>query len=104
MFYHMVKCHIGSPRYYFLFGAIPYIGESLEVWVRGDYYISGITISRFFALHVVALPLILIALVFLHLVAFMKLVLVIQKELILRNLLMKMEFLLIAYLSSLTKF
>ena len=52
-----------------LFGAIPYIGESLEVWVRGDYYITGITISRFFALHVVALPLILIALVFLHLVA-----------------------------------
>tara|TARA_B100000963_G_scaffold80043_1_gene68143 strand:+ start:1890 stop:3098 length:1209 start_codon:yes stop_codon:yes gene_type:complete len=52
-----------------LFGAIPYVGESLEVWVRGDYYISGITISRFFALHVVALPLILIALVFLHLVA-----------------------------------
>ena len=52
-----------------LFGALPYIGESLEVWVRGDYYISGITISRFFALHVVALPLILIALVFLHLVA-----------------------------------
>jgi len=52
-----------------LFGAIPNIGESLEVWVRGDYYISGITISRFFALHVVALPLILIALVFLHLVA-----------------------------------
>ena len=52
-----------------LFGAIPYIGESLEVWVRGDYYISGITISRFYALHVVALPLILIALVFLHLVA-----------------------------------
>ena len=51
------------------FGAIPYIGESLEVWIRGDYYISGITISRFFALHVVALPLILIALVFLHLVA-----------------------------------
>ena len=47
-----------------LFGAIPYIGESLEVWIRGDYYISGITISRFFALHVVALPLILIALVF----------------------------------------
>ena len=52
-----------------LFGAIPYIGESLEVWIRGDYYISGITISRFFALHVVALPLILIALVFLHLVS-----------------------------------
>ena len=52
-----------------LFGAIPYIGESLEIWVRGDYYISGITISRFFALHVVAFPLILIALVFLHLVA-----------------------------------
>ena len=52
-----------------LFGAIPYIGDSLELWVRGDYYISGITVSRFFALHVVALPLVLIALVFLHLVA-----------------------------------
>jgi ubiquinol-cytochrome c reductase cytochrome b subunit len=52
-----------------LFGSIPYIGESLELWVRGDYYISGITVSRFFALHVVALPLVLIALVFLHLVA-----------------------------------
>ena len=52
-----------------LFGAIPYIGESLEVWVRGDYYISGSTVSRFFALHVVALRLMLIALVFMHLVA-----------------------------------
>ena len=52
-----------------LFGAIPYIGESLEVWIRGDYYISGSTVSRFFALHVVALPLMLIALVFMHLVA-----------------------------------
>ncbi len=52
-----------------LFGAIPYIGESLELWIRGDYYISGATISRFFALHVVALPLMLIALVFMHLVA-----------------------------------
>lgn len=52
-----------------LFGDIPYIGESLEVWVRGDYYISGSTVSRFFALHVVALPLMLIALVFMHLVA-----------------------------------
>ena len=52
-----------------LFGAIPYIGESLELWIRGDYYISGATISRFFALHVVALPLILIALVFIHLIA-----------------------------------
>ena len=52
-----------------LFGALPYIGESLELWIRGDYYISGITVNRFFALHVVALPLVLIALVFLHLVA-----------------------------------
>ena len=52
-----------------LFGSLPYIGESLELWIRGDYYISGITVNRFFALHVVALPLVLIALVFLHLVA-----------------------------------
>ncbi|MEL0028725.1 MAG: cytochrome b N-terminal domain-containing protein, partial [Perlucidibaca sp.] len=38
-------------------------------WVRGDFLISGITLNRFFALHVVAIPLVLVALVFMHLVA-----------------------------------
>lgn len=52
-----------------LFGAIPVVGEDIVQWVRGDYLISGITLNRFFALHVVAIPLILVALVVLHLLA-----------------------------------
>jgi len=52
-----------------LFGAIPVIGSTLVEWVRGDYLISGITLNRFFALHVVAIPIILLALVVLHLLA-----------------------------------
>ncbi|WP_196759108.1 cytochrome b [Moraxella catarrhalis] len=49
--------------------AIPFIGDALAEWVRGDYLISGITLNRFFALHVVAIPLVLVGLVFMHLVA-----------------------------------
>ena len=52
-----------------LFGAIPWIGTSLVEWIRGDYYISDVTLNRFFALHVVALPLALIFLVVAHILA-----------------------------------
>lgn len=52
-----------------LAGAVPYVGGDLVEWVRGDFLISGATLNRFFALHVVAIPLVLVALVFLHLVA-----------------------------------
>ncbi len=52
-----------------LFGAIPGIGEGLVEWIRGDYYISDITLNRFFALHVVAVPLALIMLVVMHILA-----------------------------------
>ncbi len=52
-----------------LFGAIPVIGDDLTLWIRGDYVISGATLTRFFALHVIALPLVLVILVFLHIVA-----------------------------------
>jgi ubiquinol-cytochrome c reductase cytochrome b subunit len=52
-----------------LFGAIPWVGNSLVEWIRGDYYISDVTLNRFFALHVVALPLALIFLVVAHLMA-----------------------------------
>ncbi len=52
-----------------LFSAIPFVGESLAVWIRGDFVISDATLNRFFALHVIALPLALIMLVFLHLVS-----------------------------------
>lgn len=52
-----------------LFGAIPAIGEDLVQWIRGDYLISGITLTRFFSLHVIALPLVLVLLVVLHILA-----------------------------------
>jgi len=52
-----------------LFGAIPGIGEAIVEIIRGDYSISDITLNRFFALHVIVLPLALIALVFVHIVA-----------------------------------
>ncbi|WP_144394041.1 cytochrome b [Pleionea sediminis] len=52
-----------------LFLAVPYFGEDLVQWIRGDYLISGATLTRFFALHVVALPIALLLMVFLHIVA-----------------------------------
>jgi len=52
-----------------LFGVLPGVGEPLATWIRGDYLISDVTLNRFFALHVIALPLVLIGLVFFHLVA-----------------------------------
>ncbi len=50
-----------------LFGAIPWIGDALVEFIRGDYLISDATLNRFFALHVIALPLVLLLLVVLHL-------------------------------------
>ena len=52
-----------------LFGAIPGIGEDLALWIRGDYVVSDVTLNRFFAFHVIALPLVLLGLVVAHLVA-----------------------------------
>ena len=50
-----------------LFGAIPVIGPELTEWIMGDYLPSDATLGRFFALHVIALPLVLLLLVVLHL-------------------------------------
>jgi ubiquinol-cytochrome c reductase cytochrome b subunit len=52
-----------------LFGAIPFVGEDIAVWIRGDFVIADATLNRFFAFHVIAIPLVLILLVFLHIVA-----------------------------------
>src|SRR6185369_15862476 len=52
-----------------LFGTIPVIGPGLVEWIRGDYGIADATLNRFFSLHVVAVPLVLLLLVALHLVA-----------------------------------
>ncbi|MDZ7803188.1 MAG: cytochrome bc complex cytochrome b subunit [Thiohalophilus sp.] len=52
-----------------LFSAVPFVGEELSVWIRGDYVIGDATLNRFFAFHVIALPLVLIALVVAHILA-----------------------------------
>jgi len=52
-----------------LFGAIPVVGDTLVTWIRGDFVLSGATLNRFFALHVVAVPLVLIGLVVAHIMA-----------------------------------
>ncbi len=55
-----------------LFGSVPYIGSDLLLYIFGDYALGDPTLNRFFALHVIALPLILVVLVFLHIVALHK--------------------------------
>jgi len=55
-----------------LFDAIPLVGPILSEWMRGDFVVSDATLNRFFAFHVIAVPLILAALVFLHIVALHK--------------------------------
>ncbi|MGL5743404.1 MAG: cytochrome b [Legionella sp.] len=55
-----------------LASVIPYVGKSLVVWIRGDYAVGNATLQRFFALHVIALPLLLCVFVYLHIVALHK--------------------------------
>ncbi len=52
-----------------LFGSVPLIGPDLLLWIRGDYNVTGVTLNRFFALHIVALPILMLALVYLHIIA-----------------------------------
>jgi len=52
-----------------LFGAVPIIGDDLALWIRGDYVVSDATLNRFFAFHVIAIPLALLALVVAHILA-----------------------------------
>lgn len=65
-----------------LVGAVPYdfipfvdavqgkeMGEAIANWVRGDYLLSDTTVNKFFALHVVLIPIVLLALVVLHILA-----------------------------------
>ena len=52
-----------------LFGVVPFIGPDLALWIRGDYVVSDATLNRFFALHVIALPLVLLGLVVAHILA-----------------------------------
>ena len=52
-----------------LFSAIPFIGPDLSLWLRGDYVVGDATLNRFFSLHVIALPLVLVGLVAAHIIA-----------------------------------
>jgi ubiquinol-cytochrome c reductase cytochrome b subunit len=52
-----------------LFGTIPFIGPDLALWIRGDYVVGDATLNRFFALHVIAIPLVLLGLVSAHILA-----------------------------------
>lgn len=49
--------------------AVPYLGDIILIWLRGDYNVSGVTLHRFFSLHVIAIPLLLAVAIFVHLVA-----------------------------------
>jgi len=52
-----------------LFGAIPYVGDAITLWIRGDYVIADATLNRFFSLHVIAVPFVLAALAVVHIIA-----------------------------------
>ena len=55
-----------------LFDAVPLVGPPLAEWIRGDYVVSDATLNRFFAFHVILIPLVLVGLVFVHIVALHK--------------------------------
>jgi ubiquinol-cytochrome c reductase cytochrome b subunit len=48
---------------------VPYIGSLILEWLRGGFSVTGVTVHRFFALHVIAIPLLLCVMIFVHLVA-----------------------------------
>jgi ubiquinol-cytochrome c reductase cytochrome b subunit len=52
-----------------LFGAIPFVGEQLALWIRGDFVVADATLNRFFAFHVIAVPLVILGLVVAHIIA-----------------------------------
>ena len=52
-----------------LFAAVPFIGPDLAIWIRGDFVVGDATLNRFFAFHVIALPLVLLGLVAAHIIA-----------------------------------
>jgi len=52
-----------------MFEAIPYIGVTLHNWILGDFMLSDAALNRFFAYHVVTLPVLIVVLVFVHIIA-----------------------------------
>jgi len=52
-----------------MFSAIPLVGPDLSLWLRGDFVVGDATLNRFFAFHVIAVPLVLLGLVVAHVIA-----------------------------------
>ncbi len=52
-----------------LFSAIPFVGDQLATWIRGDFVIGDATLNRMFSFHVIAIPFVLAGLVVAHLLA-----------------------------------
>ena len=49
-----------------LFGGIPFIGADLVVWIRGNFIVADATLTRFFMLHVVLLPVVIMLVIAVH--------------------------------------
>jgi ubiquinol-cytochrome c reductase cytochrome b subunit len=49
-----------------LFSGVPIIGDALVVWIRGDFAVADATLTRFYMLHVLLLPLLIIAVIVVH--------------------------------------
>jgi len=49
-----------------IFGGIPFIGDELVVWIRGNFYVSDATLTRFFMLHVLLIPLAILGTIAFH--------------------------------------
>ena len=52
-----------------VFSVIPFVGKQIVIWLQGDYNVSGVTLHRFFAFHVIAIPLLILFLVWMHIIA-----------------------------------
>lgn len=55
-----------------LLSVVPFVGDDLVIWLRGDYTVGNATLQRFFALHVIGIPLIFLFFIFLHIVGLHK--------------------------------
>jgi ubiquinol-cytochrome c reductase cytochrome b subunit len=49
-----------------IFGGIPVIGDELVVWIRGNFYVADSTLTRFFMLHVLLIPLAILGAIVFH--------------------------------------
>jgi ubiquinol-cytochrome c reductase cytochrome b subunit len=59
----------GAQVVFSLPSSIPVIGEPLANWLRGDYGVTGVTLTRCYALHIIAIPLLIGLLLWKHIVA-----------------------------------